>query len=112
MATENVTGIQTRAMTETQCIENGNQQEQAQGTNLTTSMGQDTQDPARNPMVDLHKDDNKIIKEFIRRQGTIALDWYVPDFCNTQVRTLISQRLQIETTQGRILFNCPPHINF
>ena len=77
-----------------------------------TNTGQDTQDSARNLTLDLHKDDNEIIKEFIRRQGTITLDWYVPDFCNTQVGTLISQRLQIETTQGRILFNCPPLSEF
>ena len=104
MATEDVTGMQTRAMTEAQCIENENenQREQTQDTN------QVTQGPARNTTVDLHKDDDDIIKEFIRRQGIIALDWYVPDLRNTQIGTLISQRLQIETTRGRILFNCPP----
>ena len=48
------------------------------------------------------------IKEFIRKQGTIALDWYVPNFCNTRVGDLITERLPIETTRGKILFNCPP----
>ena len=48
------------------------------------------------------------IEEFIRRQGTIGLDWYVPNFCNTLVGGLIKNRLPIETTRGRILFNCPP----
>ena len=74
MAMEDITGVQTRAMTEAQHIENGNQKEQTQGTNPMTKMGQDTQDPARNPTVDLHKNDDEIIKEFIRRQGTITLD--------------------------------------
>ena len=61
-----------------------------------------------NPTVDLHRMDDIVIKEFIKRQGTISLDWYVPDFCNTQVGVLIKNRLPINTTRGRILFNCPP----
>ena len=86
MTTESIVGIQTRAMTEAQCIEDGeqtNNPEQTQGTDLITATGQDTQGPPRNPTVDLHKTDDEVIKEFVRRQGTIALDWYVPDFCNT-----------------------------
>ena len=31
----------------------------------------------------------------------------LPDFCNTRVGDLIEQRLPLETTEGRILFNCP-----
>ena len=61
-----------------------------------------------NPTVDLHKTKEEAIKEFVRKQGTIALDWYVPNFYNTQVRDLIAERLPIETTRGKILFNCPP----
>ena len=61
-----------------------------------------------NPTVNLHKNDDEVIKEFIRRQGAVGLDWYVPNFCNTQVEDLIKERLRIETTRVRILFNCPP----
>ena len=60
-----------------------------------------------NPTVDLHKTKEEAIKEFVKQQGTITLDWYVPNFCNTQVGDLITQRIPIETTRGRILFNCP-----
>ena len=65
-----------------------------------------------NPTVDLHKTKEEAIKEFVRQQGTIALDWYVPDFCNTRVGDLIKERLPIETTEGRILFSCPPLSEF
>ena len=68
--------------------------------------------PAMNPTIDLHKTKEEAIKEFIRRQGTIALDWYVPNFCNTRVGDLITERLPIETTRGKILFNCPPLSEF
>ena len=61
-----------------------------------------------NLTVDLHKNDDKIIEEFIRRHGATGLDWYVPNFSNTRVGDLIKDRLPIETTRGRILFNCPP----
>ena len=112
MTTENVVGIQTRAMTEAQHMEDGaqraldNNQERVQGANPTT--GQETLSPAMNPTVDLHRTDDIVIEEFVKRQGTISLDWYVPDFCNTQVGVLIKNRLPINTTRGRILFNCPP----
>ena len=112
MTTENVVGIQTRAMTEAQRMEDGaqrelgNNQEQVQGANPTT--GQEALNPAMNPTVDLHRTDDIVIKEFIKRQCTISLDWYVPDFCNTRVGVLIKNRLPINTTRGRILFNCPP----
>ena len=36
-----------------------------------------------------------------------ALDWYVPDLCNTRVGDLIKKRLQLETMEGRILFRSP-----
>ena len=61
-----------------------------------------------NPTVVLHKTDNEIIEEFIRRHGAIGLDWYVPNFSNTRVGDLIKDRLPIKTTRGRILFNCLP----
>ena len=104
MTTENIIGIQTRAMTEAQCIEGEanseltNNPEQIQGIpNL-----------AMNPAVDLHKAKEEAIKEFVRRQGTITVDWYIPNFCNTQIGDLITERLPIETTRGKILFNCLP----
>ena len=60
-----------------------------------------------NPTVELHKTKEEAIKEFIQKNSTIALDWYVPDFCNIRVGDLIEQRLPLETTEGRILFSCP-----
>ena len=84
MPTENNKGIQTRAMAEAQHVQNEANPNQLQ--NATNS--------TMNPTVELH--------------GKISLDWYVPDFCNTSVGNLIKERLQIETTEGRILFCCPP----
>ena len=60
-----------------------------------------------NPTVELHKAKDNSIKEFVRKNGTISLDWYVPGFLNTRVGDLIEQRLPLETTEGRILFSCP-----
>ena len=94
MSSDN-TGVQTKAMA--QCIENETVPAQLHG-----SPNQDT-----NPSVELHKAKEEAIKEFIRRNGTIALDWYVPDFSNTRVGDLIEQRLPLETTEGKILFSCP-----
>ena len=94
---DNNTGIQMRAMAEAQYMEGEANPEQAQG----------TPNPAMNPTVDLHKAKEETIKEFVQQQGTIALDWYVPNFQNMRVGDLIKERLPIETTQGRILFNCP-----
>ena len=56
----------------------------------------------------MHKTKEETIKEFVRQQGSIALDWHVPDFYNTRVGDLITKRIPIETTTGKILFNCPP----
>ena len=105
-------------MTEAQCMEDGaqrqlcNNPEQVQDKNPVAATGQrtanpDTPDPAMNPTVNLHKTDGKVIEEFIRRHGTIGLDWYVPSFSNTRVGDLIRDRLPIKTTRGKILFNCP-----
>ena len=100
MSTDNNTGIQTRAMA--QCIENEADPEQLQGApNRTT-----------NHTVESHKTKEEAIKEFVRQHGTIALDWYVPDFYNTRVSNLIKERLPLETTEGRILFSCPPLSKF
>ena len=100
MSTDNKTGIQTRAMA--QRVENEADIEQLQ----------DPPNPELNPTVDLHKTKEEAIKEFVRKNGTIALDWYVPDFVNTRVGDLIEQRLPLETTEGRILFSCPTLIEF
>ena len=89
MSTEN-TGVQTRTMAQ-------------------RSEGEPHEPPNQdaNPTVELHKAKDDSIKEFVRRNGTISLDWYVPDFSNTGVGDLIEQRLPLETTEGRILFSCP-----
>ena len=94
MTTENGIGIQTRAMTEAQHMEDGaqrqlvNNPEQVQGATHISATGQGTLDqgatnPAMNSTVDLHKSDNKVIKEFVRTHGAIGLGWYVPNFSNT-----------------------------
>ena len=64
MTTENAVGIQTRAMTETQCTEGevqrtmDNNQEGVQGVNRTT--GQAALDPTMNPTIELHKNDDVV----------------------------------------------------
>ena len=62
-------------------------------------------DPAMNPTVELHRTKEEAIEEFVRQHGTINLDWYVPDLCNTRVGNLIKKRLQLETMEERILFS-------
>ena len=64
-------------------------------------------DPAMNSTVELHRTKEDAIEEFVRQHGTINLDWYVPDLCNTRVGGLIKKRLQLETMEGRILFSSP-----
>ena len=61
MLTDNNTGIQTRAMAEAQCIEGDANQE------LTNNpeQAQDTQNPAMNPTVELHRTKEEAIKEFV-----------------------------------------------
>ena len=103
MSTDNNTGIHTRAMAEAQHIECEANMELTNNPKQT----QGTPNPAINPTVDLHKTKKEAIKEFVRQQGTIALDWCVPNFYNTRVGDLITERLPIETTRGKILFNCP-----
>ena len=61
-----------------------------------------------NPVVEIHKNDDVIIEENVQHQGGIGLNWYVPDFANTQVKTLIRERVKCTNQRGRILFTCPP----
>ena len=89
MPTDN-TGVQTRAMAQ-----------------RTDSEPQETQNQNMNPTVELYKSKDESIKDFVQKHGTIALDWYVPNFANSRVGDLIEQRLPIETADGRIVFSCP-----
>ena len=89
MPTDN-TGVQTRVMAQ-----------------RTDSKPQETQNQNVNPTVELYKSKDESIKDFVQKHGTIALDWYVPNFSNTKVGDLIEQRLPIETADGRIVFSCP-----
>ena len=95
MSTENNIGVQTRAMA--QRVDNKANPEQ----------GQKRTDQATTPTIELHRTKEDTIKEFVRQHSTINLDWYVPDLCNTRVGELIEKRLQLETTEGRILFSSP-----
>ena len=112
MATEDAVGIQTRAMTEAQHMENEAQQNtdnnQVEGQRAVQGTGEIACDPTMNPVVEIHKIDDIIIEEYVQCQGGIGLDWYVPDFANTQVKTLIRERVMCATQRGRILFTCPP----
>ena len=112
MATEDAVGVHTRAMTEAQRMENEAQQivdnNQEGGQRAVQDTEEIARDPAMNPVVEIHKNDYVITKEYVRRQGGIGLDWYVPDFANTQVGTLIRERVKCATQRGRILFTCPP----
>ena len=95
MSTENNIGVQTRAMA--QRVDNKSNPEQVQKTT----------DQAPTPTIELHRTKEDTIKEFVRQHGTINLDWYVPDLCNTRVGDLIEKRLQLGNTEGRILFSSP-----
>ena len=55
---------------------------------------QKTTDQATTPTIELHRTKEDIIKEFVLQHGTINLDWYVPDLCNTRVGDLIEKRPQ------------------
>ena len=111
MATEDAVGIQTRAMMEAQCRENEAQQNavsnQEEGQRTVQGTGEIARDPAMNPVVEIYKNDDVVIEEYVQHQGGIGLDWYVPDFKNTQVKTLIRERVKCATQRGRILFTCP-----
>ena len=111
MATEDAVGIQTRAMTEAQRMENEAQQiidnNQEEGQRAAQDTGETARDPAMNPILEIHKNEDVIIEEYVQRQSGIGLDWYVPDFKNTQVKMLIKERVKCVTQRGRILFTCP-----
>ena len=112
MVTEDAVGVQTRAMTEAQCTGNEAQQiidnNQEEGQRAAPDTGETAQDPTMNPIVEIHKNEDVIIEEYVQRQAGIGLDWYVPDFKNTQVKTLIKERVKCVMQRGRILFTCPP----
>ena len=95
MSTENNIGVQTRAMA--QWVDNEENPGQVQ-----KAMDQTT-----TPTVEPLRMKEDIIKEFVQQHGTISRDWYVPDLCNTRVGDLIEKRLQLGTTEGRILFSSP-----
>ena len=67
MPTDN-TGMQTRVMA--QC---------------TDSKPQEAQNRNMNPTVEPCKNKDESIKDLVRKHGTIALDWYVPNFSNARV---------------------------
>ena len=81
-----------------QCIDNKAEAEQLQG----------APNPDMDPTVELHRTKEDAIKEFVQKHCTIALDWYVPDFCNTKVGDLIKERLHLKPQKAytrRILQN-------
>ena len=81
MVTEDAVGIQTRATTEAQCMENEAQQNtdnnQEEGQRAVQGTGETAHDPAMNPVVEIHKNDHVIIEEYVQCQGGRGLDWYV-----------------------------------
>ena len=95
MTTEYNIGVQTRAMA--QWVDTEANPEQ-----LQKAIGQ-----TMNPTIELHGTKEDAIKESVRQHGTINLDWYVPDLCNTRVGKLIENRIQLETMDGRIIFSSP-----
>ena len=112
MATEDAVGIQARAMTEAKHMENEAQQNadnnQEEGQRAVQGTGEIAHDQAMNPVVEIYKNNDVIIEEYIQCQSGIGLDWYVPDFANTQIKNLIRERVKCATQRGRILFTCPP----
>ena len=95
MSAENNIGVQTRAMA--QRVDNEENPEQVQKTT----------DQATTPTIELHRTKEDTIKEFVRQHGTINLEWYVPDLCNTRVGDLIEKRLQLGTTENGITIQQP-----
>ena len=70
MATEDAVSVQTRAMTEAQCTENEAQQivdnNQKEGQRAVQDTGEIAQEPAMNPVVEIHKNEDVIIEEYIQ----------------------------------------------
>ena len=96
MSAEDAVGIKTIAMAEAQHTESEVQRimdnNQEGGQRAVQDTGEIAQDPAMNPVIEIHKKDDLIIKEY---------------FANTQVGTLIRERVKCTTQKGRILFTCP-----
>ena len=70
MSAEDAVGVQTRAMTEAQCIEGEVQRviddNQEGGQRTVQNTGEIARDPAMNPIVEIHKNDDLIIEEYIQ----------------------------------------------
>ena len=70
MSAEDAVGIQTRAMTEAQCIEGEVQRamdnNQEGGQKAVQNTGEIVRNPPMNPIVEIHKNDDLIIKEYIQ----------------------------------------------
>ena len=70
MSMENTVGIQTREMTEAQYMEGQVQRTtdngQEEGQRAVQNTGEIARDPAVNPIVEVHKNDDLIIKEFVQ----------------------------------------------
>ena len=88
MPTDNM-GVQTRAMAQ-----------------RTDSEPQETQNQNVNPTVELYKSKDESIKDFVQKHGTIALDWFVPNFSNTRVGDLIEQ-ITIRNNRWQISVQLP-----
>ena len=112
MATEDTVGIQTRAMTEAQHTGNEAQQivdnNQEEGQRAAPGTGENAQNPAMNPIVEIHKNEDVIIEEYVQCQGGIGLDWYVPDFKNTQVQDFDQRKGQVCNTERQNIIHLPP----
>ena len=67
---EDAVGVQTRAMTEAQCMEGEVQRltdnGQEEGQRAVQNTGEIARDPSVNPIVEVHKNDDLIIKEFVQ----------------------------------------------
>ena len=81
MSAEDAVGVQTRAMTESQCIEGevqramDNNQEGCQ--RAVQNTGEIVRDPAMNPIVEVHKNDGLIINEYVQQQGGIGWSFWL-----------------------------------
>ena len=70
MSAEDAVSVQTRAMTDAQCVEGEvhramvNNQEGGQ--EVVQNTGEIAQDPAMNPVVEIHKNNDVIIEEYVQ----------------------------------------------
>ena len=69
MSAEDTVGVQTRAMAQAQCTESEVQRimdnNQEGGQRAVQDTGEIARDPAMNPVVEIHKNDDLIIEEYI-----------------------------------------------